>query len=56
MLGLVTVIWWVARHMIGPDALYSVLDQDGLDSFFASLGDNNTVHQVEWMMISLYLG
>ena len=41
--------------MIGPDALYSVLDQDGLDSFRASLGDN-TVHQVEWMMISLYLG
>ena len=48
--------WWLARHMIGPDALYSVLDQDGLDSFFALLGDNNTVHQVEWMMISLYLG
>merc|ERR550519_848172 len=39
VLWLVTGTWWVARHMIG---------QDGLDSVRASLGDNDTIHQVQW--------
>ena len=39
--------------MIGPDVIYSMLDQERLDSFRASQGDNDTVHQVEWLMISL---
>ena len=46
VLWMVTVTWWVVRHFIGPDALYSVLGREGLDSFRASLGDNDTIHKV----------
>ena len=46
VLWMVTVTWWVVRHFIGPDALYSVLGKEGLDSFRASLGDNDTIHKV----------
>ena len=38
--------WWVVRHYIGPDTLYSVIDREGLDSFRAALGDNDTIHNV----------
>ena len=47
-LWMVTVSWWVGRHFVGPDALYSLLGREGLDSFRASLGDNDTIHQVQW--------
>ena len=47
VLWMVTVTWWVVRHFIGPDALYSVLGREGLDSFRASLGDNDTIHKVQ---------
>jgi len=48
VLWMITVTWWVFRHMIGPDALYSVLGKEKLDNFRASLGDNDTIHLVQF--------
>ena len=48
VLWMITVTWWVFRHMIGPQPLYSVLGKEGLDNFRASLGDNDTIHNVQW--------
>ena len=48
VLWMITVTWWVARHMVGPEPLYSVLGREGLDNFRASLGDNDTIHNVQW--------
>ena len=36
------------RHFVGPDTLYSLLGRQGLDTFRASLGDNDTIHHVQW--------
>lgn len=48
IMWMITVTWWVARHYIGPDTLYSILGKEGLDNFRASLGDNDTIHNVQW--------
>ena len=45
---MVTVSWWVMRHFVGPETLYSLLGREGLDNFRASLGDNDTIHNVQW--------
>ena len=46
IMWMITVSWWVFRHRIGPDRLYSMLGKEVLDSFRASLGDNDTIHDV----------
>jgi len=48
VMWMITVTWWVFRHRIGPDRLYSVLGREGLDSFRASLGDNDTIHDIQF--------
>jgi len=48
VMWMITVTWWVFRHRIGPDRLYSVLGKDKLDTFRASLGDNDTIHLVQF--------
>jgi len=48
VLWMITVTWWVFRHMIGPQPLYYVLGKEGLDNFRASLGDNDTIHDIQW--------
>ena len=48
VLWMITVTWWVGRHMVGPEPLYSVLGREGLDTFRASLGDNDTIHNIQW--------
>jgi len=48
ILWLITVSWWVFRHHLGPQRLYSVLGKQGLDNFRASLGDNDTIHLVQF--------
>ena len=53
VMWLITVTWWVARHFIGPDTLYSILGREGLDNFRASLGDNDTIHNVKYRNILL---
>jgi hypothetical protein len=46
MMWMITVTWWVFRHRIGPTKLHSILGKEVLDSFRASLGDNDTIHDV----------
>ena len=46
VMWLITVSWWVFRHRIGPDTLYSILGKEKLDNFRASLGDNDTIYNV----------
>ena len=46
IMWMITVTWWVFRHKIGPDKLQAMLGKDVLDSFRASLGDNDTIHDV----------
>ena len=46
IMWMITVTWWVFRHKIGPDKLQTMLGKDVLDSFRASLGDNDTIHDV----------
>jgi len=48
VLWMITVTWWVFRHMIGPDTLYSILGKEGLDNFRSSLGDNDTIHLIQF--------
>ena len=51
VMWMITVTWWVFRHMVGPDNLYSIMSKDKLDSFRASLGDNDTIHLVSGKII-----
>ena len=46
VMWMITVTWWVFRHRIGPAKLHSILGKEVLDSFRASLGDNDTNHDV----------
>ena len=46
IMWMITVTWWVFRHKIGPDKLQTMIGKDVLDSFRASLGDNDTIHDV----------
>ena len=46
VMWMVTVTWWVFRHRIGPTKLHSIMGKEMLDSFRASLGDNDTIHDV----------
>lgn len=48
VMWMITVTWWVFRHRIGPKTLYSVLGREGLDNFRASLGDNDTIHDIQF--------
>ena len=50
MMWMITVTWWVFRHRIGPTKLHSILGKEVLDSFRASLGDNDTIHDVSLYM------
>ena len=46
VMWMITVTWWVFRHRIGPDSLYSILGKEKLDKFRASLGDNDAIYKV----------
>ena len=46
VMWMITVTWWVFRHRIGPVSLYAVLGKEKLDTFRASLGDNDTIYKV----------
>jgi len=48
IMWMITVTWWVFRHKIGPDKLQTMLGKDVLDSFRASLGDNDTIHDIQF--------
>jgi len=48
VMWMVPVTWWVFRHRIGPDTLYSLLGEEKLNNFRASLGDNDTIHVVQF--------
>jgi len=48
MMWMITVTWWVFRHLVGPDNLYSLMSKDKLDAFRASLGDNDTIYQIQF--------
>eukprot|EP00092_Neocalanus_flemingeri_P064517 GFUD01078307.1.p1 GENE.GFUD01078307.1~~GFUD01078307.1.p1 ORF type:complete len:254 (+),score=57.10 GFUD01078307.1:437-1198(+) len=48
VMWMITVSWWVFRHMIGPDKLYSIFSKEKLDTFRASLGDNDTIHDIQF--------
>jgi len=47
ILWMITVTWWVFRHRL-MDELYSLIGQENLDSFRFSLGDNDTIHDVQF--------
>lgn len=47
IIWMITVTWWVFRHRLS-DQLYDILGQENLDSFRASLGDNDTIHHVQF--------
>jgi hypothetical protein len=36
------------RHRIGPDSLYSLLGEEKLNNFRASLGDKDVIHVVQF--------
>ena len=46
VMWMITVSWWVFRHVLGPHNLYLALSKERLDAFRASLGDNDTIHMV----------
>jgi len=48
VMWMITVSWWVFRHRIGPENLYSILGKERLDNFRASLGDNDTIHDIQF--------
>jgi len=48
VMWMITVTWWVFRHRIGPDRLYSILGKEKLDTFRSSLGDNDTIHLIQF--------
>ena len=52
VLWLITVSWWVMRHRVGHH-LYSLVDKEGLDNFRLSLGDNDTIHEIQFRDKSL---
>ncbi|XP_023321218.1 uncharacterized protein LOC111695956 [Eurytemora carolleeae] len=47
VLWMITVTWWVFRHRMS-DQLYSILGHENLDTFRASLGDNDTIHHIQF--------
>jgi len=49
VMWLITVSWWVFRHRIGPDSLYAILGKEKLDNFRASLGDNDTIYNIQFV-------
>ena len=36
------------RHRVGPDALYSLVGEEQLNNFRASLGDKDVIHVVQF--------
>eukprot|EP00092_Neocalanus_flemingeri_P053630 GFUD01063074.1.p1 GENE.GFUD01063074.1~~GFUD01063074.1.p1 ORF type:complete len:131 (+),score=31.97 GFUD01063074.1:3-395(+) len=48
VMWMITVTWWVFRHKVGPAKLYSVIGRENLDLFRASIGDNDTIHDVQF--------
>ena len=36
------------RHRVGPDALYSLVGEEQLNNFRASLGDKDEIHVVQF--------
>lgn len=47
IMWLITVSWWVMRHRIAA-GLYSAVGKNTLDSFRSSLGDNDTIYNVQF--------
>jgi len=47
ILWLITVTWWVMRHRVA-DHLYSLVGKESLDNFRSSLGDNDTIHNIQF--------
>lgn len=47
VLWMITVTWWVFRHRVG-DELYDLLGKENLDSFRSALGDNETLHEIQF--------
>lgn len=52
LLWMIPVTWWVFRHRLGEE-FYDVIGQENLDSFRASLGDNDTIHNIQFTDPSL---
>jgi len=48
VMWMVPVTWWVFRHRVGPDALYSLVGEEQLNNFRASLGDKDKIHVVQF--------
>jgi len=48
VMWMVPVTWWVFRHRVGPDALYSLVGEEQLNNFRASLGDKDVIHVVQF--------
>jgi len=49
VMWLVTVSWWVLRHKLGPETLYSVLGEQSLNNFRSSLGDTDIIYNVQFV-------
>lgn len=47
VLWLITVTWWVMRHRVA-DHLYEAFGEANVDNFRASLGDNDTIHDIQF--------
>jgi len=47
ILWMITVSWWVFRHRVANE-LYDLIGQENLDSFRFSLGDNDTIHNIQF--------
>jgi len=47
VLWMITVTWWVFRHRVANE-LYDIIGQENLDSFRFSLGDNDTIHNIQF--------
>jgi len=47
IIWMITVSWWVFRHWVGPEALSKILGEN-LKGFRAALGDNDTIHLVQF--------
>jgi len=48
VMWMITVTWWVFRHRIGPDMLYYILSKEKLNTFRASLGDNDIIYHIQF--------
>ena len=42
------LFWLFFRHRVGPDALYSLVGEEQLNNFRASLGDKDVIHVVQF--------